>query len=39
MLLGFSPIFEADTKIINGYDFAAPLKESFQELPPTYQNV
>ena len=39
MLVGFSPIFEADTKIINGYNFVAPLKESFQELPPIYQNV
>ena len=26
MLIGFSPIFVADTKIIYGYNFVAPLK-------------
>ena len=26
MLIGFLPIFVADTKIIYGYNFAAPLK-------------
>ena len=28
MLIGFPPIFMADTKMIYGYDFVAPLKMS-----------
>ena len=29
MLVRFSPIFVADTKVIVGYDFVAPLKTGF----------
>ena len=28
MLIGFPPVFVADTKIIYGYDFVAPLMEA-----------